>query len=634
MPLISFHNLSLYYGAQRILHSISWGIDTGRHVGLIGANGAGKSTILKLLTGELSPDEGDLSRQSGLAIGYLTQDPHFTPAHTVLEEAITGFETIHTLETQLRKTEQHMEAAHANVEETERLLVRYGRLQEEYEQAGGYAYHHRAEAVLHGLGFSDADLALSVDVLSGGQKTRLSLAILLLSDADLLLLDEPESHLDMAATEWLERYINNYAGAVLLVSHDRYFLDRTVNQVVELEDQKIQSYEGNYSGYLIQKAEQIKTQARQHSQQQKMIRHNEEFIRRNIAGQKTKQAQGRRKQLERLERIDRPKSTQRAAGLAFSSMNRSGDEVLILDQVTKCYGNRILFTELSFLLQRGERVGLIGPNGVGKTTLLRLILDQEAPTDGIIRFGAKVEIGYYDQERISLSRARSVLNELWSVNPSMNEETARTILGRFLFSDDDVFKLTGQLSGGEQARLALAKLMMKEPNLLILDEPTNHLDIQSRQALEQALSTYPGALLVVSHDRYFLDRVVNELLVFEPDSVSRWPENYSSYRAFKEEQAAAKEQVMAEETSQAKRPAADSIPTKRKKSLQSTGTIEAEILDKEAEITQLERDLNDERIFTDQTKVVEIGNAHSQAKKELEALYMEWEVASMDIENL
>jgi ATP-binding cassette subfamily F protein 3 len=631
MPLASFHNLSIYYGAHRILHDVSWGIDTGHHVGLIGANGAGKTTMLKLLTGELSPDEGDLPRQTGIAIGYLTQDPQFTLCNTVLEEAIEGLDRIHTLEAQLRKTEQDMEAAQSDSEEAGRLLIRYGRLQEEYEQVGGYAYHHRAEAVLHGLGFSDADLSLSVKVLSGGQKTRLSLAKLLLSDADLLLLDEPESHLDMAATEWLEHYINNYAGAVLLVSHDRYFLDRTVNQIVELEDQTIQRYEGNYSGFLTLKAEQIKTQQRLHTQQQKMIRHNEDFIRRNIAGQKTKQAQGRRQQLERLTRIDLPKAARRAAGLTFTSMNRSGEEVLILDQITKCYDNRILFTDLSLIIRRGERVGLIGPNGIGKTTLLRLILNQESATDGTVQIGASVEIGYYDQERISLTHDRSVLNELWSVKPSMNEETVRSILGRFLFSEDDVFKQVGQLSGGEQARLALAKLMLKEPNFLILDEPTNHLDIQSRQALEQALATYPGAMLVVSHDRYFLDRVVDELLVFEPDSVSRWPGNYSSYRTFKEEQAAA-EQTLPNKTAGTKRRPTAPSAFKRKKQEKTAEMIETAIHNKEAELAQLELDLNDERIFTDQTKIIDIGNAYSKVKKDLEALYMDWEVVTMEIE--
>lgn len=633
MPLVSFHNLSIYYGAVRILHDISWGIDAGRHVGLIGANGAGKSTLLKLLTGALSPDEGSISRQNDIAVGYLTQDPHFTSGNTVLAEAIQGLDRIHKLEEQLRKMEQAMEAAQADAEEAERLLLRYGRLQEKYEQEGGYAYHHRAEAVLHGLGFSDADLSQQVDVLSGGQKTRLSLAKLLLSEADLLLLDEPESHLDMAATEWLERYINNYSGAVLLVSHDRYFLDRTVNQIVELEDQKIQSYEGNYSRFLTLKAEQIKTQERQFTQQQKMIRHNEEFISRNIAGQKTKQAQGRRKQLERITRIERPKNARRAAGLTFTSMSRSGGDVLILDQVTKCYDNRVLFTDLSFILRSGERIGLIGPNGVGKTTLLRMILNRESPTDGVIRTGTGVEIGYYDQERISLTHDRSVLNELWSVKPAMNEETVRSILGRFLFSDDDVFKLVGQLSGGEQARLALAKLMLEAPNFLILDEPTNHLDIQSRQALEQALAQYPGTLMVVSHDRYFLDNVVSELLVFAPDSVNRWPGDYSSYRAFKDEQAAA-EQALQDKTAKPGRRNADPNAARHKKQRKAAENIEAAIQSKEAEIAQLELDLNDERIFTDQTKVIEIGHAYSKAKKELEALYVDWEVISMEIENL
>jgi ATP-binding cassette subfamily F protein 3 len=637
MPLVSFYQVSKHYGAQEVLLNVSWSIDAGRHVGLIGANGTGKTTILKLITGELAPDAGEVTRQNGCRIGYLTQDPRLDPAATVLDEALRALSRIHALEQQLRTIEHALEAAQTDAEASERLLVRYGRLQDEYERAGGYAYHHRAEAVLHGLGFSDQDLALPVGVLSGGQKTRLGLAKLLLGEADLLLLDEPESHLDMGATEWLETYISAYPGAVLLVSHDRYFLDRTITEIVELEHKTLTAYPGHYTRYLDLKAERLKAQTRTYEQQQAMIARTEEFIRRNIAGQKTRQAQGRRKQLERLERVERPGKARRAAGLAFGAMTRSGEDVLTLDRVAKGYGNRMLFTDLSFLLRRGERVGVIGPNGCGKTTLLRLIMGEETPDDGTVRIGASVRIGYYDQERISLSGDRSAMNELWSVRPGMNEETVRHILGRFLFSGDDVFKLVGHLSGGEQTRLALAKLMLETPNLLVLDEPTNHLDIPSRQALEQALDDYPGTLLVISHDRYFLDRVAEELLVFEPDGVIRWPGDYSSYRAYKDDLAAAtaapEQPAPARSAKEPPRPP-DPDAARRKQRQKAAETLETAIHAKEAEMARLEQDLNDERIFTDPVRVAQAGKAYTRAKQELETLYREWEEITMELEGM
>lgn len=645
MPLITLQSVSKYYGAQVVLSQVSWGIDAGRHTGLIGPNGAGKTTLLKLLTGELAPDEGVLARQAGTRIGYLTQDPNLNSEATVIDEALSALSGIRELEERLRDLEHALEAPQGDAESAERLLVRYGQLQEEYERAGGYAYHHKAEAVLFGLGFSERDLGQVVNVLSGGQKTRLGLAKLLLGEADVLLLDEPESHLDMAATEWLEKYIREYPGAVVLVSHDRYFLDRTVNEMIELERRSLVHYPGNYSRYLEIKAERVKAQTREYNEQREMISRTEEFIRRNLAGQKTKQAQGRRSQLERLERIESPQQARRAVGLAFHTMKRSGDDVLLFNDVAKGYGRRILFTGLSFLLRRSERIGVIGPNGCGKSTLLRMILNEESPDSGEVRVGASVQIGYYDQERVSLVDDRNVLNELWSVKPDLTEERVRTVLGRFLFAGDDAFKLVGNLSGGEQARLALAKRMMEAPNFLILDEPTNHLDILSRHALERALEDYPGTLLVVSHDRYFLDRVVDQLLVFEPDGVSRWEGDYTSYRAYKE----AKESLPSPPTTTAAPepkplPVVKTAKTKPRPSDAQTGdrkrhqktaqALEASIHAKEAEIVRLEAALNEEAIFTDPIKVAETGKAYNQAKAELEQLYRDWEVISMTLEQL
>ena len=635
MPLISLHKVTKFYGAQCVLQGVTWGIDPGQHVGLIGANGTGKTTMLQLITGDLSPDEGEVSRRRDLRVGYLTQDAHLTAANSVLDEALSSFERIHELERPLREAEAALEQAKGDAEETERRLGQYGRLEEAYERAGGYTCQHRARTVLHGLGFTDNDLPLPVRVLSGGQKTRLRLGKLLLGDADLLLLDEPESHLDVAATEWLEEYITDHPAAILLVSHDRYFLDRTVNRIAELEDLGLENFPGNYTQAMTVKAERLKARQREYDQQQAFIEEREEFIRRTIEGVKTKQAQGRRSHLARLERIEKPRTKHRTASLNFGSMKRSGRDVLMLEDLSKSYGTRTLFSGLDFIQHLGDRVGLIGYNGAGKTTLLRMIVGQETPSTGTIRLGTGVDIGYYDQERASLTGERSVLNELWSVRPAMNEGAVRNLLGRFLFRGDDAFKQVGLLSGGEQGRLALAKLILEEPNFLVLDEPTNHLDILSRQALEQALAAYPGTLMVASHDRYFLDQTVSALLVFEADGVSHWEGTYSEYRAFKEAErlAAAKEKEREKAPRRSRTPAAyDPRKKERKEQRMMAEALEAAIRNKEAEIARLEGDLGEEGTFSDHETVSRVGNAYVRARQELEDLYVEWEVVTMELE--
>ena len=494
----------------------------------------------------------------------------------------------------------------------------------------------------------EEDLSLPVNVLSGGQKTRLRLGKLLLGDADLLLLDEPESHLDVAATEWLEEYITDHPAAILLVSHDRYFLDRTVNRIAELEDLGLQNFPGNYTRAMEVKAERLKARQREYDQQQAFIKEREEFIRRTIEGVKTKQAQGRRSHLARLERLEKPRTKHRSASLNFGTMKRSGRDVLALDDLSKSYGTRTLFSELHFTQHLGDRVGLIGYNGAGKTTLLRMIVGQETPSSGTIRLGTGVDIGYYDQERASLTGDRSVLNELWSVRPAMNEGTVRNLLGRFLFRGDDVFKQVNLLSGGEQGRLALAKLILEEPNFLVLDEPTNHLDILSRQALEQALADYPGTLMVASHDRYFLDQMVGALLIFEQDGVRHWEGTYSEYRAYKEEQrlaaARAKEKKPRRKAGSAAGATAgtaggaagtayDPRKKERKEQRMMAEALEAAIRKKEEEIARLEGDLGEEGTFSDREQVERVGSAYARARQELENLYLEWEVVAMELED-
>lgn len=632
MPLVSFQMVSKYFGAQCVLQDISWGIEPGHHVGLIGSNGAGKTTILQLITGELPPDDGEISRRRNLQIGYLTQDTILDSNKTVFEEILSNFERIHELELQLREAEKALEPTTENTSDNEKRLLKYGHLEEEYEQSGGYSYQNRARTVLQGLGFKNEDLSLPVHRLSGGQKTRLRLGKMLLCDADLLLLDEPESHLDVAATEWLEEYITDHSAAILLVSHDRYFLDHTVNHIVEIEGLELKTYPGNYTQGMAIKAERLKTQQRQYERQQAFIKEREEFIQRHIEGVKTKQAQGRRSQLARLKRIQNPQVSQRKFSLNFGSMKRSGQDVIMLNKLSKSYGSRTLFSDLNFTQHFGERVGLIGYNGAGKTTLLRMIVGQEGPSSGSIHIGTGVDIGYYDQERDSLQGERSVLDELWSVKPSIKEDTVRNILGRFLFSGDDVFKKVQALSGGEQGRLALAKLIVEEPNFLVLDEPTNHLDILSRHALELALESYPGTLLVASHDRYFLEKMVDVLLVFESDSLCHWAGTYSQYRAFKKEQRTTANKNKQKTTRKKLAATYDPAEKKRKEQQKLAETLELAIRDKEVEIAKLEGELNNEITFADRDKMAKVGNAYVRARQELEDLYIEWETATMELE--
>ena len=512
MPLIQLKNIWKSFGAYDVLTGIYWQIDQGERIGLVGPNGCGKTTLLRLITEESLPDDGQLHRQRGLNIGFLTQEPIFDPELTVMDAALDGFADVLALQHRLYDLEKIM----AEGENADAVLNDYGHLRDQYEHMGGYATEARAKAILFGLGFCETDLKLSTQVLSGGQKNRLALAQLLAREPDLLLLDEPTNHLDLQAIEWLEHFLSDYAKAFVIISHDRTFLERTVTKIVDLERGVIEQYSGNYSFYIQEKEQRRAQQQKAYRAQQAHIERTEEYIRRNIAGQKTKQAQSRRRALEKLDRVERVVE-QRDIVLRFNATTRGGDRVLQVEDLSKAYPNRPLFSDLNFTLWQGERLGIIGPNGSGKSVLLKIFMEQLAPDAGRAILGRGLEVGYYAQTRQDLNPNLSVLEEIWSLTPSVPEEEIRNFLGAFLFSGDDVERETGSLSGGEQSRVALAKLMRLPLNLLVLDEPTNHLDIASRHVLENALEAFSGTVIAVSHDRYFLNRLGQS-----PDCAWRW----------------------------------------------------------------------------------------------------------------
>ena len=494
---------------------------------------------------------------------------------------------------------------------------------EEFNARQGYAIRARVEATLSGLGFRPEALQTPVRHLSGGQKNIAALARVLLQEPDLLLLDEPSNHLDVQATEWLEGVLRDYAGAVVAVSHDRYFLDRTVDEIVELEQQSLQRYPGNYSAYVAAKALRREQQIKAYEQQHAEIERHEEFIRRNMAGQKTKQAQSRQKVLARIERLERPGGDGRRLNVQFTANRRENHEVLVCRNLQKRYGQREVLRRLSFTVYRGEKVGLTGPNGAGKSTLLRLLTGQEPPDGGTLRVGSNIAVAYYDQELASLQARRTVLDEVWQMAPDWTQGEMRSHLGRFLFSGDEVSQTIGSLSGGQKSRVALAKLMLTKANLLVLDEPTNHLDIPACEVLEQALADYPGTLLIVSHDRYFLDRVIDRLLVLHDGVCMSHAGNYSDYQAALA--APAPVQVVKA------RKKAPPPPRRRGIKRRTPGSIEREIAQVEAEIAALQAELETRHDPSDWQQLADISSRQGDASERLQQLLEEWE-KSMAIE--
>ncbi|MGQ4807630.1 Energy-dependent translational throttle protein EttA [Candidatus Entotheonellaceae bacterium PAL068K] len=619
MTLVRLDHISKAFAGTPVLQDISWQIEDGRKIGLIGVNGSGKSTLLHLLSGTLQADSGRLERARGLRLGHLTQTMVVEGRETLYNEVREAFRPLLDMQDDMALLEIRM----AQDQASESDMQQYGVLLDEFNARQGYAIQARVEATLFGLGFRPEDLAKSVAQLSGGQKNMAALARVLLQEPDLLLLDEPSNHLDIVATEWLEGILREYRGTVVVVSHDRYFLDRTVGEIVALENQHLNPYRGNYSAYVTARAARLEQQRQAYEQQQAEIRRQEEFIRRNMAGQKTRQAQSRQKALERLEPRHKPITQQRQMALNLTSSQRESHEVVVCRKVRKSFGDHLVLRDLSCTVYRGDKVGLMGPNGAGKSTLLRLLMGHDTPDRGTIRLGRHVSVAYYDQELRDLHPQHTVLDEVWQVEPWQTAEVIRRHLGRFLFTGDEVLQTVGSLSGGEQSRVALAKLILTPANFLLLDEPTNHLDIPAREALEQALSIYPGTVLVVSHDRYFLDRIITRLLYMRSGTCEAYAGNYSAYQAHLAAPAVAAPLPRSPSRPQARAASTGPRPTRRRK----LRIIEQDISQAEAELATLQAAIEGHQDSVDWQYLAELTTHQGTVAARLETLMHEWENA-------
>jgi len=623
--LFRFDNVTKSYGSHEVLREVSFQINPGEHVGLVGRNGAGKTTSFKLLLGIEDPDDGRVEQVRGLRIGLLEQQVHAEGSGTVRESALEVFSSLHAMEVDMRRLEHEM--ASANGDDLDEILSTYSDLQHSFEDAGGFTMHARAESVLLGLGFSRDDLNLEASNLSGGQRARLALAKLLLEGPDILLLDEPTNHLDIQAVEWLEDFLADYPSAYIIISHDRYLLDRTVDRILAVENGRISTYPGNYTAYLVEKEQRRLLAEKRFREQQELIDRTQEFIRRNLAGQKTKQAKSRRNMLERMERVDRPEADGRAANFGLAAAARTGREVLSVEALSIGYPGVELASSIEFVVYRGDRVGIVGGNGTGKTTLFKTLLGSVDPLGGEMEWGHNVKPVYYDQHLADLDPRNDVIEEMRLSIGGADDPTLRGYLARFLFTGDDVFKRVSALSGGERSRLSIAKLISGSGNVLLLDEPTNHLDIPSREALESALESFTGTILTISHDRYFLDRICDRLVSLEDGTAEVFEGRYSDWL---DERLIRKAEGRVRETpaATAKRPqvSAPSGATKRR----SIPAIEAEIADAEGEILDIDATMAKPSVASDHVKLEPLIEARLHAVERLERLMAEWEAASAD----
>jgi ATP-binding cassette subfamily F protein 3 len=634
--LLQVNGLSKLYGAETILANIKLEVQTKDRIALVGRNGAGKSTLLKIIAGELSHDGGEIIKPKDVSMGYLAQNTGLETSLTIWDEMLTVFTHLQQMEIKLRRLEQEMgkEENFSNAAIYEKLLADYDQLQLDYKDQGGYQYEADIRSILSGLGFPVETHQTTISTLSGGQKTRLALGKLLLTRPDLLILDEPTNHLDIETLTWLEQYLQGYPGAILIVSHDRYFLDKLVTQVYEISNKESRRFVGNYSKYLDLKSALYEQEMKRYEKQQDEITKLEDFVQKNIArASTTKRAQSRRKQLDRMELLTRPLGDSKSASFHFEIEKQSGNDVLQVKDATIGYDQDPIIEHVNMRLTRGDSVALVGPNGIGKSTLLKSIVNKLQLLHGDVAFGSNVSVGYYDQEQANLTSSKRVLNELWDEYPLQPEKEIRTILGNFLFTGDDVLKPVSSLSGGQKARVALAKLMMQKSNLLILDEPTNHLDLNSKEILENALIDYPGTLLFVSHDRYFINRVTTTVVELSTEGAQEYLGDYDYYVEKKNEMIERAELEQEDEVPVQKVVAQEKLnylEEKERKQLERQRTrkieeLEQNIVDLEEEIATLEDQLCLPEIYADYEKASEITTKKQTLQEQLEACMAEWE---------
>lgn len=629
MERIRMIGLGKSFGVRQVFSNVSFEIKEGDRIALVGPNGAGKSTLLKCILGIEELDEGQVVMSPVASIGYLQQDVNLGDA-SLAEEIETAWEDVHALEDKLQELTAYLETHEASESDLQRLDY----LQNRLEWLGGYDYEQKTKRIVYGLGFTDEDLYKPANAFSGGQKTRINLAKALVRSPDFLFLDEPTNHLDMEMLEWLEGYLSSYRGGILIVSHDRYFMDRIVTGVVELDHHKATTYRGNYSRYVAQREERLKADTIAYEKQQEYIKKTEEYIDKYRAGIKSKMARGRQSQLNRLERLEAPE-TSHSLDFKFPPAAMSADKVLVLDHVSIGYKtDDPIIDDVSMVVRRGESVALIGPNGAGKSTMVKAIVGELFPTEGHIDIGNRVQVGYFSQEHEELHERWQVVDEIIN-NYNFTEEKARNVLGSFLFKGDDVFKLVGDLSGGERARLALLKLFLQGDNFLILDEPTNHLDVPTREIVERALQQFGGTCFIISHDRYFLDQVSTRTLVLENKRITEYLGNYSYYKEKLKEQndiAALTEHVEEVPKDKAKTETKVVPSSDESKPKPNTYMVEKQLAEVEEEIARLEAtmkmyevQLANPVVQQDLEEMANISKQLSDTESSLQALYEKWE---------
>lgn len=637
MIILACNEISLSFGTDTILNKVSCNVHRGEKAALVGVNGAGKSTLFKVIIGSLQQDSGDIFVSKGLRIGYLDQSSGLESENTIWAEMLTAYHTLISIEARLKLLEKSI-SHEKNEERLRSLMKEYDRLLERFSREGGYEYNSRIRGVLRGLGFKDEEFELAIRNLSGGQKTRLALAKLLLEEPDLLLLDEPTNHLDICAIEWLEDFLKNYKQSVFAISHDRYFLDAVTTKTIELENCECTTYAGSYSEYARQKAIAREIQHRHYDLQQKEIARMEAFIEQQRRWNREKNiiaAESRQKAIDRMEKLDAPKRLPGSIKIKFRSTVVSGNNVLTAESLSKSFPGKELFKDLSFDIRRGEKTFIIGPNGCGKSTLLKILMGKTPQTEGAFEYGHRIALGYYDQELEGLDDNNTVLEEVWDDNEKLTHTQIRNALAQFLFFGEDVFKSIGVLSGGEKSRVALTKLMLSGANLLLLDEPTNHLDVNSREALEEALLAFDGTMLCVSHDRYFIRKLASRVIEMTDTGLEDYRGDYAYYldhRRLDISQTGGNDQTF----SSAKQEHLDSKEEKarRRKLDKQLATCEKEINKTEARLTELNEEMSCKDVSSDHVLLTTLHEEQLELEKRLEQLYADWSAYAEEVEQL
>ena len=634
MIVLSCNNLYKSFGIDSILENICFTVNEGDKVGIIGVNGTGKTTLMKVISGEYGYDQGEIYTSKDCEIGYLEQNTNFHSNNTILEEVLEVFKPLIDMENYLRELEIKIaeEGNKTNSSTLEKLMNDYSHNLELFASKNGYGYKSEAKGVLKGLGFKDEDMDKQISILSGGEKTRVLLGKLLLKKPTLLLLDEPTNHLDSEAIEWLEFFLKQYKGTVILISHDRYFLDQVVDRVFEIHNKQLRTYNGNYSKYVELSKIEKEIELKKYEDQQKDIKKQEESIERLKAygrEKHLKRARSKEKALDKVDVLDKPEAYRKKAKIQFNPSISSGNDVLHVNDVSMAYGDRNLFKGVNFDIYRGEKVALIGPNGIGKSTLFKIIMDELTPLCGDIKLGTNVNISYFHQEQKTLNLENTIIDEIWDTNDRLTQTEIRNMLGSLLFEDEEVFKKISTLSGGERARIAILKLILSKANFLLLDEPTNHLDIDSKEVLEEALESYTGTIFTISHDRYFLNTVVDKILVLSENGIIEYLGNYDYYINKKREQEEMSVVVEVEEKTKTQlkeeRRKEKEQREKEKKNRNRIKNIEKEIEEIEIKIEELDHLLCQEEVYSNPNKSKEVSQQKTNCEDKLAELYNLWE---------